>query len=249
MNNLMKLFLHLGDNSMILSHRLSEYSSMGPFLEEDLATTNVALDHLGIAESFYEEAARLAGKGSTIDSIAYKRSESEYFNFLLVEQPNIDFAYITARQFFMDAFNYYYFGALSRSKSQKISEIAAKSLKEITYHLRRSSEWMIRLGDGTDEANNRLQNAINNLWKFNSELFIADEWEKILIADNIAPDLGGIKLNWDQKIAEIFYISKLTSPKETAIKSGGKSGIHTEYMGHILAEMQFLVNKYPDAVW
>ncbi len=249
MSDIIKLCLHLGDNSMILSHRLAEYSSRGPFLEEDLATTNVALDHLGIAESFYNLVAENEVFKRNADEIAYRRSEFQYLNFLLLEQPNTDFAYITARQFFIDAFNYYYFGELSKSEHIKLSEIATKSLKEITYHLRRSSEWMIRLGDGTDEANQRLQVAVDELWKFTTEFFITTPTENTLIHDRILPELKEIKRNWKQKIAEIFYLAKLKIPDETILMKGGKNGIHTEYMGHLLSEMQYLVNKYPDAIW
>lgn len=244
-----KYYLQIADNALILSHRLSAYSSFGPFLEEDLANTNVALDLIGIAESIYEETAKMRGKGETGDDLVYKRPEHLYFNCQLVEQPNKDFAFIMVRQFFTDAFQFYFFSELTKSKDEFLSAVAFKSLKEITYHLRRSSEWMIRLGDGTPEANEKTQHALNTLWKYSQEFFLENETDKEMIKAGIGVDLSLIKNSWRQKVSEILYMAHLSMPKNEFQLSGGKQGIHTEYMGYILAEMQFLPSTYPDAIW
>ena len=174
----LKYYLQIADNALILSHRLSEYCSHAPFLEEDLANTNVALDLIGLAESVLEGAAKIEEKGNTADDLAYRRSENQIFNVLLAEQPNKDFAYIVVRQFLMDAFDYKFFTELVKSKDEFLSAVAVKTLKESTYHLRRSSEWMVRLGDGTDEGNTRAQRALNDLWKYTDELFTENETDQ-----------------------------------------------------------------------
>lgn len=244
-----KYYLQIADNALILSHRLSEYSSWGPFLEEDLANTNVALDLIGIAESILEETAKQQGKGETGDDLAYRRPEHEFYNTLLVEQPNADFSFIMVRQFFTDAFQFYFFSELTKSKDAFLSAVAFKSLKEITYHLRRSSEWMIRLGAGTTEANEKTQHAVNTLWKFSQEFFIENEVDSAMRENGIGVDLNNIKSSWLQKVKEIMYMAHLTIPSNDYQVTGGKNGRHTEYLGYILAEMQFLPSKYPDAKW
>jgi len=244
-----KYYLQIADNALILSHRLGEYSSYGPFLEEDLANTNVALDLIGIAESIYEESAKLEGKGRTGDDLVYRRKESEFYNSLLVEQPNTDFAFIMVRQFLTDAFHFYFFSELTKSKDEFLSAVAFKSLKEITYHLRRSSEWMIRLGDGTKEANKKTQHAIDTLWKYSKEFFNENDTDREMLKIGVAVDLIRIKESWRQKVKEIFYMAHLLIPQNDYQVVGGKSGIHTEHMGKILTEMQFLPSKYPDAKW
>ncbi|MFN5634054.1 MAG: 1,2-phenylacetyl-CoA epoxidase subunit PaaC [Flavobacteriia bacterium] len=249
MKTTLNYYLQIADNALILSHRLAENTSKGPFLEEDLATTNVALDLIGLAESVLNEAAKLEGLGQTGDDLAYRREESEFMNCLLVEQPNRDFAHIVTRQFLMDTFNYHYFIALTESKDSFLSAIAFKSIKEVTYHLRRSSEWMIRLGTGTDESKHRVQLAINTLWKFTDELFEQSDADKAMLAKGAGVNLHNIKNQWNQKVNEILYMAHLDSPKNQFSVFGGKQGNHTEHLGHILAEMQFLPGKYPDAVW
>jgi ring-1,2-phenylacetyl-CoA epoxidase subunit PaaC len=249
MKTTLNYYLQIADNALILSHRLAENTSKGPFLEEDLATTNVALDLIGLAESVLNEAAKLEGLGQTGDDLAYRREESEFMNCLLVEQPNRDFAHIVTRQFLMDTFNYHYFIALTESKDSFLSAIAFKSIKEVTYHLRRSSEWMIRLGTGTDESKHRVQLAINTLWKFTDELFEESDADKAMLAKGAGVNLYNIKNQWNQKVNEILYMAHLDSPKNQFSVFGGKQGNHTEHLGHILAEMQFLPGKYPDAVW
>lgn len=249
MESKLKYYLQIADNALILSHRLGEYSSHGPFLEEDLANTNVALDLIGIAESILEETGRQEGLGRTGDDLAYRRSEHEFLNCLLVEQPNTDFAFIMVRQFFTDAFHFYFFSELTKSNDEFLSAVGYKSLKEVTYHLRRSSEWMIRLGDGTAEANAKTTHAIQTLWKFTHEFFIENEVDLEMKNAGIGVDLKVVQSNWIQKIREIFYMSKLSIPENNYQYTGGKNGVHTEHLGYILAEMQFLPSKYPDAIW
>lgn len=244
-----KYYLQIADNALILSHRLSAYSSFGPFLEEDLANTNVALDLIGIAESIYEETARMRGKGETGDDLVYKRPEHLYYNCLLVEQPNTDFAFVMVRQFFTDAFHFYFFSELTKSKDEFLSAVAYKSLKEITYHLRRSSEWMIRLGDGTPEANVKTQHALNTLWKYSQEFFMENDVDREMKEKGIGVDLELIKGQWRQKVGEILYMSHLSMPQNDFQLKSGKEGVHSEHMGYILSEMQFLPSTYPDAKW
>lgn len=244
-----KYYLEIADNALILSHRLSENCSRGPFLEEDLAATNVALDLIGMAESIYEEAAKVQNEGATGDDIAYRRSEWEYYNTLLAEQPNTDFAYIMVRQFFLDAFNYYFLSELAHSSDKFLAEVATKSLKEVTYHLRRSSEWMIRFGNGTMVSRKKAQQAINDLYPLTGELFKPSDADSSLRADKISANLNEVHSKWTQKVKELMFLSNLKLPEETVYQYGGKEGKHTENLGHILCEMQYLTSKYPDAIW
>ena len=249
-NHLYNYCLRLGDTSFILSYRLAEYSSHGPFLEEDLAITNVGLDLIGQAESLYKYAAEIKGDGISADDIAYKRDENDFLNLHLVEFPNEDFAFITVRQFFMDVYNYYLYTALKSSSDTTIAAIAAKSLKEVTYHLKRSSEWMLRLGDGTDESHDKVQNAVNQLWMYTDELFDMDNTDQELISKGVAVDLKEIEKLWSQKVFEVLSHATLSKPEHVKFSLVyGKSGGHTEYMGFILNEMQYLPNKFPDAIW
>ena len=249
MKNLFKYILRLADNSLILGHRLSENCSWGPYLEEDISITNTSLDLLGQAEELLIYAAEVENQGRTADDLAYKRPEIEYYNVQLTEQPNGDFAHIQARQFFMDAFNFYLYSALKNSSDATIAAISAKSLKEVTYHLRRSSEWMIRLGKGTTESKERMQKAVNDLWQFTSELFEMDAVDEALISEGIAVDLNEIQKLWKDKIDEIFKMASLTHPEGGYNATGSRKGYHTEYLGYILAEMQYLPRAYPTAKW
>lgn len=244
-----KYYLQIADNALILSHRLSEYCSRAPFLEEDLANTNTALDLIGLAEVILDEAAKLEGKGRSGDDLAYRREENEFFNSQLVEQPNVDFAHIMVRQFFTDAFHYGFFSELSKSKDPFLAAVAVKTIKESSYHLRRSSEWMVRLGDGTEEANLRTQNAIDSLWKFTNDFFIPSEADQYMHEKGFGVDLNHLQSLWIQKVKEVLFMSKLNIPENNFQVYGGKSGNHSEYLGHILTEMQFLPIKYPDARW
>lgn len=244
-----KYYLQIADSALILSHRLGEIVSRGPYLEEDIANTNVALDLIGLAESVYEAAALLENKGRTGDDLVYRRAEHEYCNANLMEQPNKDFAYILVRQFLMDAYHVYFFTELTKSKDEFLSAVAYKSLKEVTYHLRRSSEWLIRLGDGTTKASEKTKLAIANLWKFKFELFTENNADLAMKESGEGVDLKTVEKLWFQKVREVFYMAKLEVPTGDFIVGMGKDGNHTEYLGKLLAEMQFLPTQYPDAVW
>jgi len=242
-------YTEIADNAMILSHRLAENLSKGPFLEEDLACSNVALDLLGMAESVYDEAAKLKADGSTGDDLAYRKSEWEYKNVLLVEQPNGDFAHLMVRQFFMDVFNYYFLSELTKSNDKFLSAVGVKSLKEVTYHLKRSSEWMVRFGKGTVESAERAQRAIDDFWRFTDELFDASEEDKQLQSEGISVNLDSVHHDWKLKVGEVFYIADLKKPENQFQLKGGKQGNHSESFGFLLSEMQYLTNAYPDAKW
>ena len=249
-SNLYKFCLRLADTSFILSYRLGEYVSHGPFLEEDLSITNVGLDLIGQAESLFKYAAEIKGGNVTDDDIAYKREESEYLNFHLVEYPNEDFAFITVRQFFMDVYNYYLFTALKNSSDPTIAAVAAKSIKEVNYHLKRSRKWMLRLGDGTEESHNKIQYAVNELWKYTDELFDMDVIHRSLIDEGVAFDLKEVEKNWIKEVEDT--LSEATVSKPEHIKHSlvyGKNGGHTDFMGYILTDLQYLTNRYPDATW
>ncbi len=245
----LKYYLQIADNALILSHRLSENCSKGPFLEEDLANTNVALDLIGIAESIYGEVAKQENNGRSGDDIVYRRKESEFLNVILVEMPNEDFAHIMVRQFFTDVFQLNLFSELRNSKDEFLMGIAHKSLKEVMYHLKRSSEWMYRFGQGTDEAKERVQKAINKYWKYTHEFFLENTIDTEMLKAGIGSDLSIIKKNWQAKVDEIFEMSNLSIPDTDFSIEGGKNGLHSENLGYILTEMQFLPSKYPDAIW
>ncbi|OFZ56672.1 MAG: phenylacetate-CoA oxygenase subunit PaaI [Bacteroidetes bacterium RIFCSPHIGHO2_02_FULL_44_7] len=244
-----KYYLEIADSAFILSHRLAECCSRGPYLEEDLAGTNNALDLIGLAESLYTEAAKMHEAGMSADDLAYRRSEGDYYNYLLCEQPNTDFAWIMTRQFFMDVFHYYFFSELIRSSDAFLQAVAHKTLKEVTYHLKRSSEWMVRFGGGTETSRLKAQNAIDGLWKYTGELFTASNADTCLRALHVSADLEVVRAKWLQKVNEVFYLANLKKPSNDYQVLGGKSGIHSEYMGHMLSDIQFLTNKYPEAIW
>lgn len=250
MKPILKYYLEIADNAAILSHRLAENSSNGPFLEEDLACTNTALDLIGWAEPIYNEAAKFDFNIKSGDDLAYRRNEWEYFNCNLVEQENRDFAYIMTRQFFMDVYHYYFFTELTSSSDHFLRDVATKSLKEVIYHLKRSSEWMIRFGQGTDVSQQKAQNAIKELWKYTEELFIPSAEDIQLREKGISADLSTVESNWNQKVSEIFYFAQLKKGESTLRTVGlGKNGEHTDKLGFILTELQYLPLKYPDAKW
>lgn len=248
MEALEKYYLQLADNALILSHRLSENCSKGPFLEEDLATTNVALDLIGLAESIYVHLSE-GKEHTTADDLAYKRDEWEYRNVLLVEQENGDFSQLMARQFLMDVFHFHLFTALKSSKDSFLSGITEKSLKEVKYHLKRSTEWMIRFGLGTEESNLKVKASLSKLWPYIHDLFLPSEAELILEKEGVIPPLDDILDKWMSTILETFNKAGLELPATSNVQTGGKNGIHTEKLGYILTEMQYLPNKYPTAVW
>ncbi len=241
--------LFLADTSLILGQRLGEWCGHGPVLEQDIAMTNIALDYVGRARLLYQYVAELENNGKTEDDYAYLRDEREFRNLLLVEQANIDFGYTVARQFFVDAFFLPYLELLSHSSNERLSQIAQKSLKETQYHFRWSSEWMIRLGDGTEESYNRIQNAVNSLWEFTGELFEALDFEKIMELEGVAVDLNIIKSKWHQSIDSVFSEATIKKPTDTWFQKGGKNGIHTEQLGYILSDMQYLQRANPRLEW
>jgi ring-1,2-phenylacetyl-CoA epoxidase subunit PaaC len=242
--------LRLGDNALILGHRLSEWCGHGPILEQDIAITNIALDQVGQARSLLQHAAELEGKGKNEDQLAYLREVGEYKNLLLLEQPNTDFAYTIVRQFLFDAFNYYLYEALTQSTDDQLRAIAEKSLKEITYHLRYSSEWMIRLGDGTQTSHEKMQNALDDLWIYTGELFEVTEVDDMMALLGIGADLRQIQQQWNKKVAAILQEATLQQPDSKWMQSGGKTGaMHTEHLGYILAELQYIQRAYPNMEW
>lgn len=241
--------LRLGDSSLIIGHRLSEWCGHGPILEEDIALINIALDFVGNATSILEYAGKVENKGRSEDDLAYLRNEREFRNLLITEQPNGDYAATIARQFLFDTYMFYLYAELKSSKDVTIAAIAVKSHKEIIYHLRHTTEWMYRLGDGTTESHERLQNAVNDLWMYTSEMFDMDEVDATLIKEGIAPDLNKVKAEWDKHIKEVFAEATIQIPTTTFKQKGSKEGKHTENLGFILAEMQSVHRSFPDAKW
>ncbi len=239
----------LGDDSLTLGHRLSEWCRNGPFLEEDLALSNVALDFIGRARLFYTYAAELEGKGRSEDDIAYLRDCRAYRNFLINELPNGDFAFTMARQLMIDIYEMGFFTYLQQSADQTLAAIAAKAIKECRYHLRRSSDWVRRLGDGTEESHRRIQKAFDDLWGYAPELFAPCENEQELIEAGIAVNRGGLKENWDSAMHAILREATLEVPGGDWSIGGGRDGVHTEHLGYLLAEMQFLQRAYPGLQW
>jgi len=239
----------LGDDALILGHRLSEWCSRGPFLEEDLALTNVALDFIGRARMFYGYAAELAAQEFTEDDLAYRRDTREFTNALIYELPRGDFAFTMARQFLIDVFNLAFLTQLQTSADPQLAAIAGKAVKESRYHLRRSQEWMLRLGLGTDESHERLQKAINELWGYTDELFESDELNAELCAAGVAVDLPALKQAWELKVREALEAARIQIPVDNWQASGGRQGKHTEWLGHLLCELQFVQRAYPGLEW
>jgi len=249
-DDLFELCLRLGDDCLILGQRLAEWCGHAPILEEDIALTNISLDLLGQAISLYKYACELEGKGRTEDDLAYLRNSFEFKNSKLVEQPNGDFAVTIFRQFIFDSYSFFLYEELKNSADENISGIAAKSLKEIKYHLRHSSEWVIRLGDGTDESHKRMVNAINELWRFSGELFEVDELCKRLVEKGYLPDISAIYEKWKVYVKDVMNKATLELPPEdTFMQTGGRNGYHTEHLDYILAVMQILPRSYPTAKW
>lgn len=245
--SLFDYLLRLGDNTLILSQRLGEWCGHGPVLEEDIALTNVALDLLGQARMWLGYAGEIAGRDE--DQLAFLRDAGEFRNVLLVEQPNGDFAQTMTRQFFFDAWHHLLLEKLSASADERIRGIAAKALKEVTYHLRRSADWVIRLGDGTEESHTRMQRAVDDLWIYTGELFEMDAVEEEMMQARIGCNIAELRAPWMAEIGKIFTEATLEIPPQTWMQHGGKRGIHSEQFGYILAEMQFLQRAYPGAKW
>jgi ring-1,2-phenylacetyl-CoA epoxidase subunit PaaC len=241
--------LHLADNSLILGQRNSEWCGHGPVLEQDIAITNISLDLIGQARNFYQYAASLIGNGASEDSLAYLRKEREFKNCLLVEQPNVDWAQTILRQFFFSQYQYLLLQELQNSKDQQLAAIAEKSLKEVTYHLRWSSEWVIRLGDGTEESHQRMLNAIDELWRYTGEIFEPVSYERQAANEKIGVDVSKLKEPWENKVKDVFTEATLLFPVKTFMQTGGKEGKHTENLGYILTELQYMQRAYPGCEW
>lgn len=239
----------LGDDSLILGHRLSEWCRNGPFLEEDLALTNVALDFIGRARMFYSHASELDEQGRSEDDFAYLRDVREYRNFLISELPNGDFAFTMARQLMVDTYDMGFFEQLQQSSEPELAAIAAKAIKECRYHLRRSQDWVIRLGDGTEESHERIQNAFDQLWGYAAEMFEMPAGERELASAGIAVDRTALKDSWLSSISNILKEATLRQPDDQWAIGGGRDGIHSEHLGYLLAEMQYMQRSYPGQQW
>jgi ring-1,2-phenylacetyl-CoA epoxidase subunit PaaC len=239
----------MGDNCLVLGHRISEWCGHSPALEEDIALANTALDLIGQTQLWLGLAGSIEGKGQNADKLAYLRDTVQFRNALLVERPNGDFGTTLMRQFLFDAWHIEMLRALQASSDPRVAEIAAKAVKEVSYHLERSADLVIRLGDGTDESRARMQKALNALWPYTGELFLGDAVDQMVAAADIAPDLADIKTAWDRTIADVFAEATLTVPDGAFQHKGGKAGRHTEALGFILADMQFLQRAYPGGVW
>ena len=256
MSHLVDYTLQLADNALIIGHRNSEWCGHGPVLEQDIAITNISLDLIGQARNFYQYAAKLKGGDTTEDTLAYLRDKDEFKNCLLVELPKGDWAKTILRQFFFSQYQYLLFQELQNSKDEQLSAIAVKSLKEVTYHLRWSSEWVIRLGDGTEESHERMLKAIDELWSYIGELFEAVNYEIRAASAGIGVDVSNLKEAWMKKVKEIFDEATLANDKQLASilpplggGGAGKKGNHTEYLEGILKDLQYLQRAYPGCEW
>lgn len=246
--HLLQYTLHLADDALILGHRNSEWTGHGPILEQDIAISNIALDLIGQARNFYQYAGQLSGM--TEDQLAYLRDGWDFTNSLLVEQSNGDWAKTILRQFFFSVHQVELYEQLARGSDAMLSAIAAKAYKEAVYHQRWSSEWVIRLGDGTQESHSRMSKAIDELWKFTGELHTPVAYEEWAVTAGVGPDLAHLRSGWEDTVKEVFAEAGLSYPAEGAwMQEGGKEGRHTEQLGYILAEMQFLQRAYPGCEW
>ncbi|MDP4149141.1 MAG: 1,2-phenylacetyl-CoA epoxidase subunit PaaC [Bacteroidota bacterium] len=253
--------LHLADNALILGHRNSEWTGHGPILEQDIALSNIALDLIGQARLFYQYAALLINKtpaadptsplnhgtAVTEDSLAYLRDAWDFKNCLLCEQTNGDWGKTVLRQFYFSAYQFYLYGEMQKGKDATLAAIAEKALKEVTYHLRWSSEWVIRLGDGTAESHARMEKAVGELSRLTAELFLPAQYERSLAEAGLAVDLLPLRSRWEQRVREVFEMATLSGG--AGMLTGGKEGRHTEHLGYLLAEMQFLQRAYPGCEW
>lgn len=250
--DLVDFTLFLADSSLIMGHRLSEWTGHGPMIEQDIAITNIALDLIGQARNYYQYAAGLINdnddKKVTEDDLAYLRDANEYKNLLITELPNGDWAKSICKVFFFSTWQLYFYQELIYSKDEQLAAIAEKSLKEVTYHVKWSSDWVIRLGDGTAESKERMERALDNLWPYTGEMFVPADFEKNS-KNSVSIDVSSIKNNWAEKVKAVFKEASLDFPGETWMQSGGKKGIHTEHLGYILAEMQFMQRAYPGLQW
>ena len=246
---LVEYLLRLGDDRLVLGHRLSEWCGHGPILEEDIALTNIALDLIGHASMLFKLAGQLEGEGRDEDALAYWRDEHQFRNLQLCELPNGDFGFTILRQFLFDAWSVQQLEALSRSSHSDLAAIATKALKESRYHLRHSGSWVERLGDGTEESHSRMQAALDELWPWTGELDYQDQVDRALQADAIAPDLAALRAPWEALTRDTLTRAALTIPTVPPRMTGGRFGRHTEHLGHLLAELQIVARSHPGAKW
>jgi ring-1,2-phenylacetyl-CoA epoxidase subunit PaaC len=248
-NMLFEYALRLGDDSLTLGHRLSECCSNGPFLEEDIALINISLDMIGRARMFLSYAGEIEAAGRDEDQLAYLRDCRDYRNLLICELPRGDFGYTIARQFLLDAFYIPFYEALSESADDTLAGIAAKALKESRYHLRHTSQWMIRLGDGTEESHRRVQDSLEKLWGYTPELFAMDEVDRSMIESGVGVDLDGVRGQWNDTIDRVLSQATLARPEDSWQVDGGRRGVHTEHLGHLLSDLQYVQRAYPGNQW
>jgi ring-1,2-phenylacetyl-CoA epoxidase subunit PaaC len=248
-DSLFQYLLRLGDDRLVLGHRLSEWCGHGPILEEDIALANIALDLIGQATLYLKLAGETEGKGRSEDDLAYFRDAIEYRNVQMVELPKGDYAFTIVRQFFFDAFSYHVLEQMQSGKHSELAGIAAKGFKEVRYHVRHSSEWVLRMGDGTDESHDRAQSAVNELWRFTGEMFQADNVDREMAAAGIGADLEAIKPKWQGIVTDVLRRATLTIPSEPPAMTGGRRGRHTESFGKMLSEMQIVARSHPGAAW
>jgi len=241
--------LRLGDTSLILGQRMAEWCSNGPTLEEDVAMTNVSLDLFGQARTMLTYAGELEGTGRSEDDLAYRRNEREFYNTLISERPNGHFGDTVARNFLHDTYQLHLFTALCESKDERIAAHAAKSLKEVKYHFRHSGEWVVRLGDGTEESKEKIQTSLNDLWPYTGDMFEMNEVDALLIEAGIAVDLKPILASWKTTVNEVLDRATLTVPGDVYMHTGRLQGLHGEELGHMLGNMQYIQRSYPDAQW
>jgi ring-1,2-phenylacetyl-CoA epoxidase subunit PaaC len=246
---LLEYILRIADNALILGHRISDWCGHGPSLETDIGMTNIALDLIGHSRALLQYAAKVEGKGRTEDDFASFRDIREFKNLLLVEQANGNFANTIARQFLFDTYNYHFFDALQHSKDEELAAIAKKGLKEIAYHYRFSAEWVIRLGDGTDESYAKMQDALEHAWVYTEEMFDMDAIDERMIEAEIGVDLTHVKILWKERVDRVLKEGMLSEPKVAWMQKGGKKGNHGEQMGFILTEMQWMQRAYPGLEW
>lgn len=247
--SLIQYIFGIADNALILGQRLGELCGHGPTLETDIAGTNIALDLLGQTRSYYQYVAQLQGGEATEDTVAFLRLERDYKNVLLVEQPNTDFAYVMARQFLFDQFHLLLLEKLQFSQDETLAAIAKKSIKEVSYHVRFSSDWVRRLGDGTDESHLRMQDAIDHLWQFTEELFEMTQADSEMVAQGIGVDVSQLKSTYYQNVNEVLSEATLKTPVLEFFQKGGKTGRHSEHMGYILTDLQYMQRTFPNMTW
>jgi len=248
-NNLYNYILGIADNSLILGQRLGQLCGHGPSLETDIACTNISLDLFGQVRSYFQYAAKIAGDQRTEDDIAMLRKERDYKNVLLVEQPNNNFAFTIGRQFLFDVYHLAFLTELQNSNDFTLSVIAKKCVKEVSYHLRFSSDWIKRLGNGTSVSNEKMQEAINDLWTYTDELFYQTKADKKMVFEGVGVDVTKLKNNYYSHINDILLEATLKTPESKWFQTGGKEGIHTEHLGYLLSDLQYMQRTYPNMEW